>query len=94
MEMYVMKDAVQVGKWGNSLAVRLPSTVVEALQLKECDEVTVELADPRTFRVERDRTRDDALARGRLRNLADRGHVQDGMLVQGRLTVSNPFRTG
>ena len=52
---------MQVGKWGNSLAVRLPTAVVEALQLKEGDEVQVEVADPRTFHVNRDTTRDDAL---------------------------------
>lgn len=52
---------MQVGKWGNSLAVRLPAAVVDALQLKEGDEIEVEVADPRTFRVNRDITRDDAL---------------------------------
>lgn len=52
---------MQVGKWGNSLALRLPAAVVDALQLKEGDEVQVEVADPRTFRVNRDPTRDDAL---------------------------------
>jgi antitoxin MazE len=52
---------VQVGKWGNSLAVRLPAAVVDALGLKEGDEVRVEVADPRTFRVARDTARDDAL---------------------------------
>lgn len=52
---------MQVGKWGNSLAVRLPTAVVEALGLQEGDEVQVEVADPRTFRLGRDTTRDDAL---------------------------------
>lgn len=52
---------MQVGKWGNSLAVRLPAAVVDALQLKEGDEIEVEVADPRTFCVGRDTTRDDAL---------------------------------
>jgi antitoxin MazE len=28
---------MHVAKWGNSLAVRLPAAVVEALQLKEGD---------------------------------------------------------
>ena len=59
---------MQVGKWGNSLAVRLPAALVEALQLKEGDEIEVELAGDRTFRIGRDRTREDALAR--LRALA------------------------
>lgn len=30
---------MRIAKWGNSLAVRLPSAVVEALELKEGDEV-------------------------------------------------------
>ena len=52
---------MQVGKWGNSLAVRLPAAVVEALQLKEGDEIEIEVAGARSFRVGRDPTRDDAL---------------------------------
>ncbi len=52
---------MQVGKWGNSLAVRLPAAVVEALQLREGDEIEIEVAGPRTFRAGRDTTRDDAL---------------------------------
>ena len=35
---------MQIGKWGNSLAVRLPAAVVEALQLKDGDEISVEAA--------------------------------------------------
>ena len=54
-------NAMQVGKWGNSLAVRLPAAVVEALQLREGDEIQIEVADPRTFRAARDTTRDDAV---------------------------------
>jgi antitoxin MazE len=30
---------MQVSKWGNSLAVRLPAEVVETLKLKEGDEI-------------------------------------------------------
>ncbi len=59
---------MQVGKWGNSLAVRLPSAVVEALQLKEGDEIEIEVAGDRTFRVARDPKREEALER--LRALA------------------------
>ncbi len=54
---------MQVGKWGNSLAVRLPSSVVEALQLKEGDEIEIEIAGDRAFRVARDPKREKALAR-------------------------------
>ncbi len=53
---------MQINKWGNSLAVRLPASVVEALRLKEGDDIRIDVADPRHFRVSRDTTRDDALA--------------------------------
>ena len=59
---------MQVGKWGNSLAVRLPAAVVEMLGLKEGDEIQIEVAGDRTLRVERDPKREEALAR--LRALA------------------------
>ncbi len=58
---------MQVSKWGNSLAVRLPVAVVEALDLHEGDEIEIEVANRRHFRVARDRRRDEALAA--LRNL-------------------------
>jgi antitoxin MazE len=54
---------MQVGKWGNSLAVRLPSAVVEALGLKEGDEIEIVVAGERRFEVARDPTRAEALAR-------------------------------
>ena len=52
---------MQVGKWGNSLAVRLPAAVVEILGLKEGDEIEIEIAGDRTLRVERDPKREKAL---------------------------------
>ena len=42
-----------VSKWGNSLAVRLPSSVVEAMELKEGDDIEIEVAGPRAFAVAR-----------------------------------------
>jgi antitoxin MazE len=32
---------MQVAKWGDSLAIRLPAAVVEALKLKEGDDVEI-----------------------------------------------------
>jgi antitoxin MazE len=32
---------MQVAKWGNSLAVRLPASVVDALELKEGDDIEI-----------------------------------------------------
>ena len=42
---------MKVSKWGNSLAIRLPVSVVEALALEEGDDIEVILADDRVFRV-------------------------------------------
>jgi antitoxin MazE len=52
---------VQVAKWGNSLAVRLPKAVVEALGLKEGDDIEVRIVGDRRFEVDCDRTRATAL---------------------------------
>jgi antitoxin MazE len=52
---------VNVSKWGNSLAVRLPATVVEALELKEGDEIEIGIAGKREFVVSRDQSREKAL---------------------------------
>lgn len=42
---------MQVAKWGNSLAIRLPASVVKALELHEGDEIEVVIADERVFQV-------------------------------------------
>lgn len=44
---------MQVSKWGNSLAIRLPSVVVEALGLKEGDDVTLSAAGKRALAIEK-----------------------------------------
>ncbi|HMM73736.1 MAG TPA: AbrB/MazE/SpoVT family DNA-binding domain-containing protein, partial [Rhodocyclaceae bacterium] len=44
---------MQVGKWGNSLAVRLPAAVVEALELREGDDIEIVVDGPRKFAVRR-----------------------------------------
>ena len=54
---------MQVSKWGNSLAVRLPRAVVEALKLKEGDEIDIRIADAREFAVSRKPSRADLLKR-------------------------------
>jgi antitoxin MazE len=69
---------MQVSKWGNSLAVRLPATVVEALDLKEGDQVEIRIAGKRIFEVSRDRSKTQALARLRkLRRPLPPGFVFD-----------------
>ena len=54
---------MQVGKWGNSLAVRLPAAVVEALELKEGEEIEIHVADARELAVARKPGRDELLKR-------------------------------
>jgi antitoxin MazE len=44
---------MQISKWGNSLAVRLPAAVVEALKLKEGDDIEIEVAGARRFEIKK-----------------------------------------
>ena len=44
---------MQVSRWGNSLAIRLPASVVEALGLKEGDEIEVHVAGSHQFAVKK-----------------------------------------
>ena len=52
---------MQVAKWGNSLAIRIPAAVVEALDLTPGDEVEIKVADRWELRVARKLTRQEAL---------------------------------
>jgi antitoxin MazE len=54
---------MQVSKWGNSLAVRLPTAVVAALDLKEGDQIEIRIVADRVFEVDRDQSKSQALAR-------------------------------
>lgn len=54
---------MQVSKWGNSLALRLPAAVVAALDLKDGDEIEVVIDTDRRFRISRDRRREKAASR-------------------------------
>ncbi len=45
---------MQVCKWGNSLAIRVPAALVDALDLKEGDEVEVRLSGDRDMVLNRD----------------------------------------
>lgn len=54
---------MQISKWGNSLAVRLPAAVVKTLDLKEGDQIEVRIAGARAFEIDRDRSRERAIAR-------------------------------
>ena len=54
---------MQVAKWGNSLAIRLPSSVVKALDLKEGDDIAIHVADERVFEIEKTPTRAELIER-------------------------------
>jgi antitoxin MazE len=66
-----MEVVMQVAKWGNSLAVRLPAVVVEALNLREGDNIEIQVAGERAFDIKRSASPRELLAqlkkfRGRL----------------------------
>ncbi|AVT09224.1 AbrB/MazE/SpoVT family DNA-binding domain-containing protein [Paracidovorax avenae] len=42
---------MRVARWGDSLAIRLPASLVEALELREGDEIEVTVGGPRIFTV-------------------------------------------
>lgn len=44
---------MQVSKWGNSLAIRLPAAVVEVLGLAVGDEIEIVVADSKRLAVKR-----------------------------------------
>lgn len=54
---------MQVAKWGNSLAIRIPAAVAKALDLKEGDKVNIHAAGSRELVVEKNDEREQALAR-------------------------------
>ena len=65
---------MQVSRWGNSLAVRLPAAVVEALELKEGDQIEIEVAGARAFEIRKRPAPKELLAR--LRKF--RGRLPEG----------------
>jgi antitoxin MazE len=54
---------MRVSKWGNSLAVRLPNTVVEALELREGDEIELHAVARRDLDVVRRPTQRELVER-------------------------------
>ena len=48
---------MQISKWGNSLAVRLPKALVDQLGLKEGDELNVVAANSDTIEIETKKAR-------------------------------------
>jgi antitoxin MazE len=56
-------NQMQVAKWGNSLAVRLPKKIVEALALQAGDNLKIEVVGARSLEVEKEAGLEDLLAR-------------------------------
>jgi antitoxin MazE len=57
---------VLLANWGDSLALRLPAAVVEALELREGDDVEIRVADRRELEVFRKPGRAELLNRLRV----------------------------
>jgi antitoxin MazE len=54
---------MKVARWGNSLAVRLPSDLVQSMGISEGDEIVVRNAAPKEIAIMREDSRQRALAR-------------------------------
>jgi antitoxin MazE len=63
-----MESAMRVSKWGNSLAVRLPKTLVEKMGLRAGDELNIVDVVERTLVVQKEDRRKAALERLASRN--------------------------
>jgi antitoxin MazE len=59
--MYIQEMPMQVAKWGNSLAVRLPSKLVSELGLAEGDEIEIVRASPERLEIEKKKERQAAI---------------------------------
>jgi len=67
-EGLIMERAMRVSKWGNSLAVRLPKTLVENMRLRAGDELNIVDVVERTLVVQKEGRRKAALERLASRN--------------------------
>jgi antitoxin MazE len=54
---------MKISKWGNSLAIRIPSEVVQKLGLRPDEEAVVNVTGENSFEVVRDRRRLEAIER-------------------------------
>lgn len=54
---------MRVAKWGNSLAIRLPAVVVEALDLKEGDDIELRAVQSTELEVSRRPTQEELIQR-------------------------------
>ncbi|MEQ1901941.1 MAG: AbrB/MazE/SpoVT family DNA-binding domain-containing protein [Devosia sp.] len=54
---------MKLAKWGNSLAVRMPAAIVDALELKEGDDIDIQVAGKREFDVSRKLSREESISK-------------------------------
>jgi antitoxin MazE len=54
---------MQVAKWGNSLAVRLPASLVKEMRLSAGDEVEIRVDDDRALYLKKVAAREELLSR-------------------------------
>ena len=54
---------MRVSRWGNSLAIRLPAVVVDALQLRDGDDIEVRIAGAREFELKKKPGKQELLRR-------------------------------
>ncbi|MGH9643628.1 MAG: AbrB/MazE/SpoVT family DNA-binding domain-containing protein [Terriglobales bacterium] len=68
----MLTTKVQLVKWGNSHAVRIPKTVVEQMEIREGDRLEIRVEDGRiALEADRKLTLHDLVARITPRNLHD-----------------------
>ena len=54
---------MRISKRGNSLVVRLPQAVIDALKLKAGDKIEITIAGARSLEIARERNREETIAR-------------------------------
>lgn len=59
--MYIRELNMKVAKWGNSLAIRIPKDVAEALGIHEGDEIELRPAEKPVIGIARQMTREEAI---------------------------------
>jgi antitoxin MazE len=60
--MYIRELDMKIARWGNSMAVRIPKDVMDELGLSLGDEIELEAGRVGVLKVNRQRTREEALA--------------------------------
>ena len=76
---------MQVSKWGNSLAIRIPASVVKALRLKEGDNVDIVVEGAKSFSLRKSAETRELLERvKKLRGKLPRDFRLDRLKANGR----------